>query len=527
MSHEATTNGGAGYRTPPLQWAMLALAVLALAAPFTAGLANLVKQWLGSAEFSHGIVIPFVSAYLIWRDKDALAKIPFAGSWWGVALIVLGVAVAVAGRLSSLYVLIHGGLLLALCGLALAWTGWPAFRRLLVPLGLLFTAIPWPDFLLNNLSLRLQLVSSELGVAIMRAFGVSVFLEGNIIDLGHYKLEVAQACDGLRYLFPMVTLALVMAYFYSAPFWKRALIVLSSIPLTILINGLRVGAIGVMVDHWGVSMAEGFLHEFQGWLMFMISGVLLLVAMILMARLGGDRRSWRQILGLELPASRPPPPGAQPRAPSRPLVASAALTVALALAIVLVPARGNANVPRDTFADFPTSFSGWSGSRKVMEAVYLDALKLQDYILANFVRLPGGLVNLYVAWYDEQTTGASVHSPRSCLPGGGWAIESHETITVPEVQLRGQPLRANRVVIRLGDERQLVYYWFQQRGRFVTDEYKVKYFMLRDAIVTGRSDGALVRLTTSLRDRDVLAADRLLAEFARDAAPHLAARIPD
>ena len=114
----------------------------------------------------------------------------------------------------------------------------------------------------------------------MRLFGVSVYLEGNVIDLGVYKLQVAEACDGLRYLFPLMTIGFLIAYFFKATFWKRALLFLSSIPITILMNSFRVGTIGVMVEHWGVRMAEGFLHEFQGWMVFMASGALMMLSLI-------------------------------------------------------------------------------------------------------------------------------------------------------------------------------------------------------------------------------------------------------
>lgn len=109
-------------------------------------------------------------------------------------------------------------------------------------------------------------------------FQIPVFLEGNIIDLGVYQLQVVEACSGLRYLFPLMSLGFIAAYFYQAAFWKRAIVFLMTIPITILMNSFRIGVIGVMVDNWGISMAEGFLHDFEGWIIFMACAAILFFA---------------------------------------------------------------------------------------------------------------------------------------------------------------------------------------------------------------------------------------------------------
>src|SRR5262249_54456539 len=154
-------------------------------------------------------------------------------------------------------------------------------------------------------------------------------------------------------------------------------------------------------------------------------------------------------------------------------------------------------------------------------------LKLDDYVLADFVHdgvdgaavpsaLPGAgvPVNLYVAYYASQRTGQSAHSPRSCLPGGGWNILDFGQHEVPGVAGNGSPLHVNRAVVQYGADRQLVYYWFQERGRNITNEYLVKWYLVEDALLRNRTDGALVRLITPLRTNEpVSAADDRLAQF--------------
>jgi EpsI family protein len=155
-------------------------------------------------------------------------------------------------------------------------------------------------------------------------------------------------------------------------------------------------------------------------------------------------------------------------------------------------------------------------------------LKLDDYMLADYADGAGGAVNAYIAYYASQRDSNSNHSPRGCLPGDGWEIQSFTESVLPGASPDGVPLPVNRVVIQKGESRQLVYYWFPQRGRLLTDEYAVKLWILRDLVVRGRSDGALVRLVTPLRPGEAeQAADSRLTTFAALVQGQLSQFVPD
>ncbi|TAK53544.1 MAG: VPLPA-CTERM-specific exosortase XrtD [Gammaproteobacteria bacterium] len=514
-------------RPTPLIAGVVALALAAIAALSLDGLEYMWTVWLGSPEFSHGPLIPLVAAFLTWQQKGWLARQPFTGSWSGVALCAIGALVALVGKLGSVFTLGQIGALLAFWGLILAFTGWTVCRRLWAPLVILGFMIPLPDFVLSNLSSELQLLSSSFGVWFMRLFGVSVFLEGNVIDLGGYRLQVAEACDGLRYLFPLMTLGFIMAVFFQAALWKRLLLFLSSIPITLLMNSLRVGTIGIMVEHWGIRMAEGFLHEFQGWAVFMLSAALMLLEMAILARIGREGRPWREVFGLEFPAPLPKDARILRRPTPPSLIAATVVLVLMAGVSLALPERTEVVPARQSFVDFPLALENWEGRRSGMEQVYLDQLQLDDYLMADYRNATGARVNLYVAWYDSQQAGRSAHSPRTCLPGGGWQIREFGQVEVEGVALAGTPLRVNRAVIALGPSRQLVYYWFQQRGRVLTNEYLVKWFLFWDSLTRNRSDGALVRLIVPLAEgQDIAAAESELTGFARAAVPLLPAYVP-
>lgn len=511
---------------PSSVWLLVAIIAVACAAVMQTGFSHMVDTWTGSEEYSHALMIPFISVFLLWQRADRLAQQKPAGSWWGVVLAAVGALLQTAGMLGALEVVEQYGLLFMIYGLVLALIGFRGVRIIWAPLLILAFMIPLPDFVLKNLSSDLQLLSSQIGVWFIRLFDISVFLEGNVIDLGSYKLQVAEACDGLRYLFPLMTLGFIAAYMFNVATWKRVVLFFSTIPITVLMNSFRIGTIGVMVDRWGVSMAEGFLHDFQGWVVFMVSVALLVAEMMLLSRIGTDKRPWREVFGVDVPGTWPrmSAPGRLPN----PFVAGAFGAAVFAAVVFLTPERAYAAPARETFVSFPTQFDEWTGRRSAIDRIYLDALKLDDYINADFVRSQREGVNFYVAWYNSQEPGRSAHSPRSCLPGGGWRITALSQIDIPGAQAAGGVLRTNRAQIELGNQKQLVYYWFQQRGRIITNEYLVKWYLFWDSLTRGRSDGALVRLVTPVRTGESFeAADRRLAEFSAEVATRLERFVPN
>jgi exosortase D (VPLPA-CTERM-specific) len=524
----AAKNDSVVWRGTKLIWAVsLAYAAL-LSFIFYESWQELVRIWNIQEEYSYGYLIPFISLFLIWQRKDELERMPFQGSWYGVLIIFLGLALAVVGNFATLYLVLQYAAVIVLAGVVLSYTGSQGFKIVWVPLLFLLFMIPLPVFFLQEISAKFQLMSSEIGVGLIRLFNISVFLDGNVIDLGTFKLQVVEACSGLRYLFPLMTLAFISAYFFKDKFWKRAVIFLSSIPITILMNSFRIGTIGVMVEYWGRAAAEGFLHDFEGWAVFMVCTAVLIAEMWILARVGSERRSLREVFGLEFPAPTPKDARIQYRDLPKPSIAGLVIMIVAALTFVILPQRVETKPVRMDFSQFPVKVGEWQGHRERIESIYLDEIKLSDYILADYTNSARHQINLYVAYYDSQRKHQSAHSPRTCIPGGGWRIQSITPHAVAGVMVGGAPLMVNRLMIQKGEAKQLVYYWFQQRGRIITNEYMVKWYLFWDALTRNRTDGALVRLTTFLKpNAEVVDADRELDKFAGIAVDELKNYIPD
>ena len=529
MSNQVENPSQVSFLQSPAGWLLMLAGVLGLLIfGFHSGL-DLMVQWWEKEEYSHGYMIPMVALFLLWQRAPRLAAADLRPSWGGVLLMLVAMAVWLLGELSALYTLVQYAFWLALVALCLALTGMAGLRVLWVPLVYLVFMIPLPNFLFFALSAKLQLISSWLGAEFLRLVGISVFLEGNVIDLGGYSLQVVEACSGLRYLFPLMSFGFLVAYLYRAPVWQRAVLFLSTIPITVFMNSFRIAFIGVTVERWGSEMAEGFLHDFEGWTVFMGCLGLLMLEAWLFHVLGRHGVTVLSRIDLDLPplsafagvAERV----AWHRAPS--FLLAVAMVAAVYPVISATASREEVVPPRTSLNQFPLAVGEWHGVETAIAPDVLDTLKLTDYVNAAYVR-PGDRipVSFYVAYYDSQRKGASVHSPRSCLPGGGWEMVNLEQVELPQ-QVNGQPLRVNRVIIRHGEEAQLVYYWFQQRGRVITNEYALKWLLFQDSLTKGRTDGSLVRLVTPVPPGGEAQADERLKAFVNEVNGLLPAYVPN
>ncbi|MEM9810845.1 MAG: exosortase, partial [Pseudomonadota bacterium] len=254
-------------------WPVIAVSVavaLSLIFLFHGGLINLWNRWGGQQELSHSYFIPLITLYMLWDRRSALMQ--SVGQSNGVALGLFGIAIVMAVGLKALnvFLLEHAGLMIALFALPLLVGGMPLLRVCFFPIAYLVFMIPPPFWVITVTSWNFQLWSSELGVAMIRLFDIPVLLSGNVIELPNMTLAVVEACSGLRYLFPFLSLGALAAYFYKGPLWQRAIVVLATIPITIFMNSFRIAITGVLTAEGDASHTEGVLHFFEGYVVFLM-----------------------------------------------------------------------------------------------------------------------------------------------------------------------------------------------------------------------------------------------------------------
>lgn len=525
------------------RYILLGAAVVFSLTAFSGGLANQYGRWMAQEEYSHGFLIPFISLWMLWDRRDALRKSISSPAWSGIALILLSCFMLIVGELSAIFILVQTGFIVSLLGIALAFGGMPIFRLAFLPIVFLLFAIPMPYFLDTILSWRLQLISSELGVFFIRIFSIPVFLEGNVIDLGSYKLQVVDACSGLRYLYPLSSLGFLIAYLFKAPFWQRTIVFLSTIPITIFMNSLRIGMVGVLVEIWGGGMADGLMHYFEGWVIFMACAAILCGEVWLFTRIG-KKGDFFDLFDLPKIVAQTVA-NHKVKWSSLPIGIVGITMIVAAATTYRITDRIENTPDRARFVSFPAQIDNWQSKKQYLDPNIEKALGFEDYILADYT-IPRNLlepqlpqsrprsdfqrsmpINFYVAYYSSQRKGVSPHSPRVCIPGGGWLITEFDRIEI-ELANGAQILPINRAIIERDSVRQLVYYWFDQRGRKMSNEYLMKWHLVKDAIFMNRTDGALVRVTTPIfAGEDIVVAENRLKMFIDNISPNLTNYLPD
>ncbi len=482
-------------------------AVVGLIVLFWDAIGNLWDRWGGQQELSHSYFIPVISAWLVWTNRDTIRRSIGAPSLLGAAAIIVAGLFLILGQLTHIYVIQHLGLVIAIAGLVAGYGGTSLLRTTAAPVGFLLFAVPPPFWVITILSWKFQQVSSILGVWMIQLMDIPVYLSGNVIDLGDYKLQVAEACSGLRYLFPFLSLGVMTAYLYRGALWQKIAIVLATFPITIFMNSFRIAVTGALVQAYGPQHAEGALHFFEGWVVFLLCMLALFGVIAAFSFFSKPRRNPLEALGA---------PDLKPVPPSRgrltlPIMASGLLG-AMAVFFVLsqVLTTNSLIIPeRKTFASLPEEFPELRRQIKPMDPTVAEVLGADDTIVANFETPDGKVFNVYMAYLEAQRDGRSWHSPRQCIPGGGWQIASHDIEKTTTSS--GASMTYNRLIIENRDARQLVYYWYDQRGRKVANEFTMKFWLIFDAVTKKRSDGALIRLITPVsNDEGIEAADAYL-----------------
>ncbi|WP_109314004.1 VPLPA-CTERM-specific exosortase XrtD [Ruegeria sp. AU67] len=497
-----------------LAWFLL---LLAGSVPiFWIGLVSLGQAWT-TPEYSHGPLIPVISLYLFLREMRRMPPpaLHVTDRWPGIVVIFLALLLAIFGNLTRIPDIVTYAMIIWVGGVVLTIFGWKRGRHHQLPVIHLVFMLPLPQFLYWKLTIFLQWVSSAIGVWLVDLAGVTVFLEGNVIDLGVYKLQVAEACSGLRYLFPILSFSYLFALLYRGPIWHKLVLLLAAVPLTILMNSIRIGIIGILVDSYGIEAAEGFLHFFEGWVVFLICIAILFAMAVALQWLEPDPKPLSEAIDLDTHGFGRIAVQILAIRPSPALASAALLTLAISAVWALQPEPDVRPIERDPFSLFPRQLGEWSGSTAQLETKVERVLGASDYLNATYAR-PGepSYINMFVAFYDKQTEGSGIHSPEVCLPVGGWEIFSLDTYEVsPSVEEYGS-FEVNRAVIQKGLHQQLVYYWFEQRGKRQTNDFQAKMGVVIDSITIGRTDGALVRYATPIASDETEAdADARLLEF--------------
>ncbi|HEV7844332.1 MAG TPA: exosortase/archaeosortase family protein [Pyrinomonadaceae bacterium] len=283
-------------------------------------LLKLGNDWWTDENYSHGLLVPFIIGFMLWTERERLqiaARASLPSLWLGGVSLILALLALWAGTAGAELYIQRMSLVLLLAGIVIYFWGARLLRLTIVSFVLLVLAIPIPAIIFNQIAFPLQLFASRCAVWAMRVFEIPVLRQGNVIELlplgarETKKLEVVEACSGIRSLMTLVTLAVVFAYFTRPKsnsdagggeprgrfhflkrwsFWRSLVIVLSAIPIAILTNAARVSGTGILAHFYGLDVADGFFHSFSGWVVYVVAFLLLFAVGWILDRFGGRGR---------------------------------------------------------------------------------------------------------------------------------------------------------------------------------------------------------------------------------------------
>lgn len=274
---------------PYWQLVVLMTLIIWLYAPV---LGRLVRQWWTDPNFSHGFFVPAFSFYILWQKRDELRSLPSAPSSWGLGVMFLSLCTLILGVFGAELFLSRMSLIFLLAGMVIFLSGWQMLRAVLFPLAFLALMVPIPSIILNEITFPLQILASKLSASLLPLLGVPVFREGNVINLPSMPLEVADACSGIHSLLSLTCLAIMYGYLLEKRVGIRVILAVASIPIAVAANAFRIVGTGLLVQYWDPDKAEGFFHQFTGWLIFVVS-LLMLFALHFLITIGARRREAR------------------------------------------------------------------------------------------------------------------------------------------------------------------------------------------------------------------------------------------
>lgn len=507
-----------------------------------------MDDWRVDENYSHGFLIPVISVYAIWAKREKLWALPVKPRWWvGGALMALAALMLFAGVMGAELYITRLSLVLSLVALTVYFGGFDWLRQLCFPIGLLLFALPVPNIVFNQIALPLQLIASDYATRAIRLFGIPALREGNVIELAQMKLQVVEACSGIRSLMTLAALAVVYVYFAETRWWRRIVLVAAVVPIAVVANAARVAGTGVLAHHYGVEAAEGFLHSFSGLAIFLVAvGLLLALAQILNL---GERffsptkthkentKTAVEVSGSHVESITETHRSDAEDAEEAQRIAKdhyasvvrknlfGSLTMLLLLALMAAATFYLARSgdlehapPRTALAEFPAELDSW----RQVEVQTLDdrtarELAADEYLSRTYSN-GQAYAYLFIAWHNSQRHRQTFHSPQNCIPGAGWTMGNYRQHTLRE---NGE---ANEYLIGKDDVQMLALYWYQGRGKLIASEYRARLDTIKDAMWLGRTDGALVRVIVPMGKGD--GAEELARKAALDFSQKLLPILP-
>jgi len=496
---------------------ILSILILAIYYPTLMGIYAKVST---NEDYSHAFLMPFITGYLIWEKRKSLKDAKIKPIWAGFPLMVFTFLFSIYGILGSDISAARISWWLWLISIVLFCYGMEFFKILFLPILMLGFIIPLPNCIQAPLTMSLKLTSSKLAGFLIRIVDIPVYVDGNIIDLGYTKLQVVDACSGLRYVLPLIALGILCAYFFQKHLWKRVVLVFLTLPIAVLMNGLRVSVTAILSQWVSPKVAEGFFHGFSGWFIFIISfGLLMGFSCILKMLPPKDvkrQNGPNQNLGYRKNQKN--------YSNIFPFIVSAGLLGSLLLASLSTGTMPKVRLANG-IAAFPLEFKGWKGVLEPIDPEILKKSGAEEAFQATYINNKNEIVTVYIGYRGSPFMESEefFHSPTVCLPSSGWKVLKKGIHKVPNIlSSHYKKFVVTEMLVEKMGQRQLVYFWFQTKSKIAHIIFQNRFHLAMHALKRDNTYDLTVHLYTPIKiGEDVRTAQRRLDNFVRDLEPVL------
>ncbi len=487
-----------------------------------------IWEW-SRVAYQYSYIIPLVMGFLMWRRRREFASVQSKPSWGGLHSIMIGCFFLLFGELGGEFFSLYLSIWFMLVGLCWTQLGWRKLKIILFPLALLLTTFPPPRIIYVRLLNTVQAVSTKIATLILKLFQIPVYSQGRVIEFAGVRFEVVDGYYDLRFLIPVLIVALLLVYMSRAKWWQKALVLMVALPLALFMNGTRIAILALWTNSHPDTSVSWWAHEILGWPLSLIAiGCLLGLILLVPGRYIKSRRQ------PDAPLDVDPVEAAAKSAFKKPvrfkyLQYIVALSVLVGAFFFLQYRERTEDFPPQApnLESFPVDINAWQGRRSFFPSQIVEELDLSEYVLVDFTGPKGKGINFYTAWYATQSKGKSIHTPETCLRGGGWQFQQAQTINVILSNYENSPVRLNRSLLKSGDRQWLMYFWFRCRGRNLVNAYELKFFNFWDRLMMRRTDGAVVWGMTPIAGSETRAdAEKRLQRFFSSALPILDTYLP-
>jgi EpsI family protein len=482
---------------------------------YTGVFLSLVSQWRSNEVYSHGFLIPFIALYLVYFKWDSIAERPLEPNYaFGIPAVAISLMCLLAGRIAGILVLEEISIVLSIGAMLLLLFGRSLLRAVWFPVAYLFLMIPMWDIFTDTVQHPFQLLSASIGVEMMNWIGIPVYHNGIFIELPGITLEVAKACSGINYLISILAIGIPLSYINTRRFSRRILILLSSVVIALLSNGIRVFLVGLFVQKGNLGSNHDIHGPFHVLQALSVSFVGYLAIFVLVWLLKDENPPFREARKI----SRPMGKSFLDHLHSWPLAICAILLAAYGglLAFVLP----TPSPLKKEFGKFPYAIGDWKGSVAAFDLTPYCKKKADRELFRKYQSGYSQPVNLYVGYYELQNQGKElIDYTCDFLFNGGNSI----TLAMGH----GKTIRVNRYVTVENGTKTISLYWVQVDGRILRDKYSEKYYTLMNAFLHHKTNGAIVIVSMEVpNENETAQAMESQAEFVRRIYPLLQEYLP-